>query len=411
MKIKQTLSAALLTLGIISHVDAQNVVYVTGATAFRSTVYQALNTAGVVFDSGSTITRATRDGSSASGANYMLFRGLIGGTDTYINCAWSGSEAGIASVADVTIDNDGVPLPGSPQTWLKADGTVTGDASAKPTTGELEGSSRQGDLAFSDTSKAVSLTANAPLKDYGVVGIVPFTWVKNLNSSPTPAWSALTNITLPQINVLLANGALPASFFTGNAAHTNYVYLVGRNKGSGTRANQLANSGYGTSKAIKQFSIGGGVTSSQTDTLTLAYEGNNGYESGGSGLARALAVDGSVSATDPFNGNTGWIAVGFLGTSDALSKGHTTANWLAADGVKLTDGAVTSGQYYFWGNEHFYGRDGISGYQDNVGQKIYDGVKANIGTAGSVPTATSSAINPIYMQVEKLSDTAFPTPQ
>jgi hypothetical protein len=416
MKLKTTIPAVLLALGIVIPAHAQNVVYLTGSTAFRSTVYNALNTPGVVFDAGSTITLAARGGGSVSGANYMLFLGPINGTETYVNCAWSGSEAGIASVSNVTIDNDGEPLAGSPQTWLKADGSVAaGWLSANPAAAEKETSTRQGDLAMADTSQGVSLTPRVPntqtdLKDYGTVGIVTFTWVKNINSNPSEEWSALKNLTLPQVQVLLSQGSVPVAFFTGIASQTNtYVYLVGRNKGSGTRANALADHGYGTTRTVQQFSIGGGVSTPTTNVLQLAYEGNNGYESGG-GVAAALAIDGSCQQTDPFHtGDTGWIAVGYLGTSDALSHGLTTNQWLTADGIMASNGPITEGQYYFWGNEHLYGKRNISGFQDTVGQKLLAGVKTVIGTSGSDPAGNSPGIAVDAMHAEKVSDTAFPT--
>src|SRR5215472_9428901 len=119
MKANCKITAALIALGIVSQASADNVVYLTGSTAFRGTLYNVLHTAGSVFDGA--VTEA-EFGSSQSGANYMLFHGNINGTPTYIDCAWSGSEAGIASASNVTIDNDGTPLAGSPETWLKADG-------------------------------------------------------------------------------------------------------------------------------------------------------------------------------------------------------------------------------------------------------------------------------------------------
>jgi hypothetical protein len=414
MKVNKALTAALVALGFVSAASADNVVYVTGSTAFRGTVYNALHTAGVVFDGA--VTEA-EFGSSASGANYMLFHGNINGTPTYINCAWSGSEAGIASASNVTIDNDGTPLAGSPETWLKADGSIpmSGLQGSAPSGSQLEASSHGADLAMADTSQAVSLTprvinTSTDLKDYGVAGIVTFTWAKNINTSPSAEWSSMTNITIPQINALLSQGYQPAAFFTGVATQTNnYVYLVGRNKGSGTRANELADSGYGTTRTVQQFSIGGGVSTATTGTLTLAYEANNGYESGG-GVAGALAINGSCGQTDPFfSDKPGWFAIGFMGINDALSKGLTTNNWLTADGVFETDGAVEEGQYAFWGHEHVFGKHNISGFQDTVGTKLFTGIQTTLGTAGSNPAAHSPGIALQYMHCDKSSDVAYPT--
>ena len=417
MKVKSALTAALIALGIVSQASADNVVYLTGSTAFRSTVYNALHTPGTVFDATPAITEAEFGGSSASGANYMLFHGNIAGTPTYIDCAWSGSEAGIASASNVQIDNDGIPLAGSPETWVKADGSIsmTGWTSTSPTSAQLEASSHQADLAMADTSQAVSLTPRVPntstdLKDYGVAGIVTFTWAKNINTSPSSEWSSMTNITIPQMNALISQGYQPTAFFTGIATQTNnFVYLVGRNKGSGTRANELADSGYGTTRTVTQFSIGGGVSTPTDGSLTLNYEGDNGYESGG-GVAAALAINGSCSQTDPFFAtHTGWYAVGMLGISDALSHGLTTNNWLTLDGVSESDGAIEEGQYAFWGHEHVYGKHNISGYQDTVGGKLFAGIQTALGTAGSNPAAHSPGIALQYMHCDKSSDVAYPT--
>lgn len=426
MKANWKITAALLALGIVSRASADNVVYLTGSTAFRSVVYQVLhNNSGdtnAVFDGG-TVTEA-EFGSSQAGANYMLFHGNINGTPTYINCAWSGSEAGIASAANVTIQNQDrngntIPLAGSPETWIRADGSIpmTGLQGSAPTSGQLETSSRQADLAQADTSQAVSLTPPVPntstaLVNYGTEGIVTFTWAKNYNTQPSTAYTNFKNITIEQAYVTLS-GPQPAGFYTGNAAdNSESVYMVGRNKGSGTRANALADTGYGTTRQVQQFSIGGGVdpTDPANGNLILAYENNNGYESGG-GVAAALGIDGSCQQTDPFSGNTGWIAIGYLGVNDALKAPLTTANWLTLDGVMESDGAITQGQYSFWGHEHLYGRSDIAGtYQDSVGQKLYQSLVNYLDStgAGSNPTAHSPGIALSNMQCTKSSDVAYP---
>lgn len=421
MKLNSKITMALLALGLVSSASADNVVFLTGSTAFRSTVYTALHTPGNVFDGA--VTEA-EFGSSQSGANYMLFHGNINGTPTYINCAWSGSEAGIASAAGVSIQNtdrngNTIPLAGSPETWLLADGSIsmTGLQGSAPTTAQLEASSHQSDLAMADTSQAVSLTpyvanTSTALKDYGTVGIVTFTFAKNVNSSPSSEWLSMTNLSIPQVNVLFSAGYQHTAFFTGNASQTNnYVYLVGRNKGSGTRANELSDTGYGTSTPVQQFSIGGGVQPGDTTTgLVLQYEANNGYESGG-GVATALGIDGSCQQQDPFFSNQpGWFAVGMLGVSDALSHGLAISpNWLTFEGVAESDGAIEEGQYQLWGHEHVLGRSNISGFQDTVGGKLFTGVQTSIGSNGSVPTAHSPGIALGYMHCTKSSDVAYPT--
>src|SRR5690242_20326326 len=126
MKISTQITAALIAVGIVSQAMALDpVVYLTGSTAFRSTTFLSLadnnGDAGAVFKPG-TITYGTWGNSSASGANYMVFHGtLTNGQSIYIDCAWSGSEAGIASACNTTLgntDRNGNPitLAGSPET-------------------------------------------------------------------------------------------------------------------------------------------------------------------------------------------------------------------------------------------------------------------------------------------------------
>jgi len=416
MRIKTTLAAALMAVGFVCQASAANVVYLTGSTAMRSTVYNQLNTPGAIFDSGATITRATRkfSGSNPNGASYMLFLGTISGTPTYINCVWSGSEAGIASAANVTLDNDGQPLAGSPATWLKADGSVAmTDATSAPAAGELETFSHGADLATADTSQAVSWTpyvanTSTALKDYGSMGIVTFTWVKNVNTAPNAAWTNLKSITTYQMQALFSSPQ-HAALFTGVSTDTNYVYLVGRNKGSGTRANALADSGFGISTAVNQFSVGGGVSTPATNLLVLASELNNGFESGGS-VATALSVDGSCAQVDPFYGYPGWLAVGYLSTGDAQKGGLTvTNNWLSENGVAESNGTVMDGQYSFWGNEHLLGKQNIGGYQDAVGSKLFNAIKNTLNATAPNPANHDGAIGTRWMNASKVSDTAYPT--
>ncbi len=320
---------------------------------------------------------ASRGNADPSKANFIEYIGQRSGTWTIANCAWSGSEAGIASVANETVLNsDGHPLAGSPQTWMKADGSVTGISASSPTAGEKEASSRQGDLAMADTSQAVSLTQDISLHDYGVLGIVPFVWLKNTNSVALPAETRLTGVTTFQLQNLLGAPQF-ASTFTGNPLDTNGVYCVGRNKGSGTRVNTLADTQYGITTDVNQFSIGGGVAfgSSQTTTLILGSEGNNGYESGGN-VINALKIDGSSAQVDPFPGSyggtpgqVGWIAIGYAGLGDA--GGLPTSHWLTLNGVAESDGAVEQGTYSFWGHEHLFGvHNRTSGFQFDLGTAI-----------------------------------------
>ncbi|HEU6447312.1 MAG TPA: hypothetical protein VFV23_02600 [Verrucomicrobiae bacterium] len=430
MKITTKITAALIAMGIVSHAMATDpVVYLTGSTAFRSIVESALASSaggtnnGAVFDSAPSYT--TYGGSTAGGANYMVFHGTVGGQGVYINCAWSGSEAGIASACNTTLlnqDRDGnsVALAGSPATWIDVtkvtlDGSVN---SANPSPGIMESSSHGADLAQADTSQAVSWTpyvagTQTALNDYGTEGIVTFTWAKNVNTTPDASWASLTNVTLPQLAVELGHGYEFPAFFTGVSSQTNeYVYVVGRNKGSGTRMNALADTGYGTKKSVTQFSIGEGIEVASTGSLLLDYENNNGYESGG-GVATALGFDGSCHQQDPFFPQyAGWFAIGYLGCGDAITHGLTVANnWLACDGVQESNGSIEEGQYSFWGHEHLYGKYQIAGIQNTVGQAVFNAVSKNLDLQGygSVPANHDGGIALKYMHCSKSTDVAYPT--
>ena len=460
MKISTQLTAALVATGLVSQAMATDpVVYLTGSTAFRSTAFLALadnnGDAGAVFDAGS-VTFGTWGSGSASGANYMVFHGTIGGAGVYVDCAWSGSEAGIASACNSTLqnirrDNTTTPLAGSPETWVDYTTATLASAPAgnvqsgnpgpngSPANGaQLEASSHGSDLATADTSQAVSWTpavanTQTALKDYGSPCVVTFTMTRNVNPNPSTDWLECSNLTLPQLQVMTANGYAPAWFISGDPNALQNVYLVGRNLGSGTRMNYLSDSAYGAHKSIIQNSIGYGVDNrdpgQSVTTLLLQNEGDNGYESGG-GVAKALAntggstTSGSCQQTDPIHGGTGWFAVGYLSPSDALNPSNNgnqngngtglfcnTNNWVTLDGVPSNNNNIENGQWWFWGHEHLYGKFQISGTQDTIGNKLFNAIGGQITLQnfGVAPGGHDPGIPYSLMFVSKSSDVAFPS--
>ncbi|HUA39534.1 MAG TPA: hypothetical protein VMA35_14170 [Candidatus Sulfopaludibacter sp.] len=456
MKISTPIMAALVAMGIVSQASATDpVVYLTGSTAFRSTVFAALSdntgTSNSVFQAG-TITYGTWGNSSAGSANYMVFHGtLTNGQPVYINCAWSGSEAGIASACNTSLLNvrrDGTttPLAGSPETWvdyttatLSSSGNVQSGnpgPNGSPANGaQLEASSHGADLAQADTSQAVSWTPATnntvtALQDFGSEGVVTFTLSRNVNPNPSQDWIDCSNITLPQIITMTQNGYAPAWFISGNPNDLMDVYLVGRNLGSGTRMNFLSDSGYGSHRSVIQNSIGYGVDNrdpAQTNSLILQNEGNNGYESGG-GVAKALAdtgrssTSGSCQQLDPVhNTGTNWFAIGYVAPSDALSTGNNggqtpplycnTNNWITVDGVFSDNNNIENGQWWLWGHEHLYGKFQISGIQSTVGGVLFNAISSKIISQGFgvAPGGHDPAIPYGLMFVTKSSDVVFPS--
>jgi hypothetical protein len=443
MKKITQISAALLALGLVSQAGADPVVYITGSTAYRGIVMTALlnNTGtnnGAIFDTGS-VTYVTYGNSAATGANYAVVHGTNNGSPIYVDCAWSGSEAGIASACNVQLQNQDrngntIPLAGSPETWLNVSNVTLNNTaiSTNPGASLLESSSHGADLAQADTSQAISWTpfvanTQTALKDFGAQGVVTFTITRNNQSgnsgsgTPTGAsneWVNCGNITLPQFNTLLSQGALPANFISGNTNDSDFtVYLVGRNLGSGTRMNALGDSAYGAHKAVQQYSIGYGIEETpQVNALILTNEGNNGYE-GGSGVAKALGILGSCQQADPFNGGTGWFAVGYVGPADALNAsgnfgGAPTNCWMTVDGIPSNNGTIENGQYWYWGHEHLLGKYQISGTPLTVGNLLFNGVVKTTQSQnlGASPGGHDAAIQNALMNVHKKSDVAFPLP-
>ena len=461
MKNITKITAALAALGLVTQAMATDpVVYLTGSSAFRSTVFNALsdNTHGypnAVFEAG-TVTYGTWGNSSAGSATYMVFHGTLAtnGEACYVDCAWSGSEAGIASASDTTLENadrNGNPLTlnGSPETWvdyttatLASGGNVQSGnpgANGSPANGaQLEAGSHGADLTQADTSQAVSWTpfvanTSTALVPYGSEGAVTFTISRNVNPAPDQSWSDCTNVTIPQLYELASGGVAPAWFFTGNPNDKDAVYLVGRNLGSGTRMNFLSGTTFGPHNPVQQYSIGWGCGDpgdpAQTPTtLWLTNEDNNGYESGGS-LAKALADTGdsdsagSCQQADPFgNAPAGyhWFALGYVSPADATSTGNNggqstplypnTNYWVTVDGVFSDNQNIENGALWFWGHENLYGKESNSGIQDYAGRALEKAVIGQMGLSsyGVSPGGHDPGIPYSLMNVTKAGDTSFP---
>jgi hypothetical protein len=449
MKCNRLITAALLAVGLISQASASStatiggttytVVYITGSTAFRANVFTAVSTS--LFDS--TPTTQPASGVTGSTSAYNIY-GTIGGSPYLLSFDFTGSEAGLASLQNVAVSNPNtdnslvgysggaVNLPGTPQ--------PTGFIS--PTGGSAV--TAQPDLAFSDTSKAVSITAaNVSLVDYGIVAVIPFTWAKGKDSSPDSSWTHLTNITDPQANLQLGGGQT-ASFLTGYPADGDDVYTIGRNKGSGTRVNTLLDTLHGVGNAVDQWVpanaqyVGGTPTFEGSTTTTLAADGglsevvNDGFDSG-SGVAKTLALD-----VNGYNdGYTNVITIGYLGVSDfqgTAFPGGAVA--LTLNGVVENDATVQSGNYSFWGHEHLYGTVGqstsspggfiarkLAGTTDNTQMGTAyvtagSALETSFGTGGgreanpyTTTAAASTAIDPATVHADKTGDTGYPSQQ
>ena len=440
MKNKQ-ITSALVALGLVSLASAANantVIYLTGSTAARAIIYSACTTSGQVFTGASTVVSAN----NSSGASQIVYEGTISGISgtVDIDCAFTGSEAGIAAVAgqnDTTepalgqnVNGGTFNLPGIPPSFLTEASNWT-TASTLPIAGGVS----VPDLTMADTSQAVSLTpiSTAALHSFGIVGVVPFTFMKGYEKTPDPTWTNVVNVATSVFNTFVA-GANTGNFFTGNTNDvTEGIFIVGRNKGSGTRVNALLNAAqYPVNNSVDQYGYASYPTGSGTLTFSGSYAagqslfeaGNDGFDSGG-GVQSTLNVDSSGQTQ---------VLVGYLGISDAAhaeadnntgpggsgsATGSGPASYLTFNGVWESDAAVENGAYTFWGSEHLYGVPSPSATDTTVGTKLASGVEANLlandgraaGAVGPTYSAQSILIPTSLMNVSRSDlDSGFPFP-
>ncbi|HZV36249.1 MAG TPA: hypothetical protein VFB72_16855 [Verrucomicrobiae bacterium] len=396
MKINNLVLAGALSLGLASIANAQNRVYLTGSTAFRPALYNAL---AACFDASPAVQIAAYKCSTVGTidphtAGQMEFKGNIGGAAYIIKCAWSGSEAGISDVAK-----------NSTETFIDDIG-VNGVQAINSTSAASATDSHAVDLAMADTSQAVSKTQTPALTGIEV-GIIPFIWIKNAQGHPYhagtyPDYDRIVNVTHPQLRVALTGGTL-AALITGNASDTNhYVYVSGRDNNSGTRVNTFCDTGYGVFKLPQQIIITG---SDGAPTIQNGATTTSGQSSGGT-LATTMTYSGSATAADPINGGTGWYAIAYVGMYDAdvalASGGDAVA--LTLNGVAESPAAVEQGQYSFWGNEHIYQNvNGLSSAANTVYNSLTTGGKISGAVDGTHEISLSA------MQATKTTDLSDPT--
>jgi hypothetical protein len=352
MKLKEIILASAFMLGAVSLCEA-GTIYLTGSTAMRSSIFTTIRTAGSVFTAVPTTT--TYEGSSASGANYMVFSGtLVGGSGTtVIKCHWSGSEGGIRDVAS------------SASELFVDDSIVDG---ANHTTSPGTTISHNVDLAMADNSQAFSRTKVPALTTGTNVAVITFTWVRN------PGLWTGTNITDAMIRKAL-QGACKRAVFSGNVSDTNdFVYVSGRDNQSGTRVNQFGESGFGIFSFPNQIEMDSSGNMLDLDPPNGTYAGDFGFSSGGT-LAGTLGAN-TTAKPDLFNSGSGYSVIAFLSRGDANTAIANGAIELTANGVAQNSANVKEGTYMYWGNEYIYQRNGVS----SEAQSVYNRMVISIPT-------------------------------
>jgi hypothetical protein len=395
MKFKSLLIGAS-ALGFAASAQAQTVINITGATAFRSAAHSAImasfNQSGAL---GTTWNYATNNAAGSGTMGRAIYKGTFPGISgtTVIRTSWTGSVEGVRALTKPTL---------VPETYLKDSNlNLSGfTAGVKGGASDTETSTSHA-FAFADMAQAAAPAAYASPKLNGVpVGVIAFAPVINRNAD-----AAITNITINQFRRLVSNGTLPLSMLTGNASSNGTVYNVQRNDGSGTRVIHLAEIGHGPANLTKGYLLTG---SSSLDTPVLApltantttnpntaisndYRstsvlGNGGYTSGGT-IATWMRL--------PSSGN--FNIVSWLGTPDAVSAYNTGSGGrvLAYNGEKLdgiaagglTDAdrdKIRTGKYSAWSFEQLFyvGTLASGSAKKAVYDKLVANIPSNLGTAG-----------------------------
>jgi hypothetical protein len=373
MKLLKLMTYAAAGLALVNSSQADTTLYVTGSTAFRSNTHNAIKH---IF-SGTTLKyawiqnaagNATENNSSAA-----MYQGTVTGIPgtTTIKTHWSGSEAGVQTVAG-----------GFTVTFLPAGTTLTAAGN------QLDSSTALSDSVVPDVAMADAFQASSNFKagtskgspPFGtyrnlaghttglpagnIVGIVPFKFVA---SDDAPG--SVTNMSSQIARALFSTGKVPLSMFTGSAADQGvHAFAIGRDIDSGTRLTTFAETGLGALAVVKQYeplkggvrattngtgATGDGVNvamltasdfwpSETIDGITEAV-GNGGYSSGGT-VALVLA---NHNAANQF-------MISYLGASDAATATSNGAHELTFNGTAFDPNAIAQGDYTFWGYEHLY---------------------------------------------------------
>lgn len=402
MKTKIAVLSLVMAAGYASAAD----IYITGATAFRAAAIKAIASSytGTFFASYNSGSLQTAGRAAFSGN----FPGISGTTNIY--CSWNGSVEGIRALHD----NELVTFIGTiPTTAGAADGTGGAvDATTKTNAAQL---------AFSDVSQSSTPFTTTPLyPSEPAVGVVAFSWVVNGGGDP-----GITGMTSQLSSALLNNGSQPLRMWTGLAGDASkFVFLTGRNDGSGTRTTVFAESGFGISLPTQQWKPT--VASNVITTLRLwpvadgtnvsnvwnsDVAGNGGFSSGGNlttsmrstsaavqrqnaagtnvGAPISLSLIGYQSAADAFQ-----TQVAGAGTPGRLLK-YNGADALTFSGTGTVSdpfvlsaasvNAIATGQYTLWGYENLYSVVDLTTNADldAVYNAIKDGATAaNLGLSG-----------------------------
>ena len=366
MKKTLLLTMALGLAGASSLMAGTIDVYLTGSTAFRTSVYtacQKLYTGGApnVFY-GSAANGGADSGFSSKTASWCMtgtpITGLtnISGNTLVIHGLFTGSIQGIQTVEQA------VPL-----IFATPAGTAGGLTSAYVTNTPT--------IAFSDASGvSASFPATGNYAEENVC-VQPFVMVKS--ASINSIMASITNATWEQLEYGIPNGRIPFSVWSGKSGAdntNNFVYLIQRTSDSGTRRCETAQEYYQFTDPVgvyvydftnKFFFQPSNTTNSLVGSFPYGVVGsagnNNVNQNWGPGYVAGSDIATELNYTDATN-----TSIAYLSMNDA--KGVGAANWAnvvsfnglwptaAGAGISGNTGTnnyapITTGLYPCWGNE------------------------------------------------------------
>lgn len=372
MKVNKTISALSLSLGMAVAAQAANTpVYITGSTAFRGQIFNAL----------ANDMHLTANSGDAGGNNSFTFTGTpsdvnsvgldstVTSTPVNVYCTFSGSAEGTQALINGTTQVNNYESVG---------GGTFNHAGV--------------DLAFSDVQQAVEPDANetqltalqtpcdSQNPPFNGIAVQPFCFIANSNA----ATAGVSNMDSAHFTALYAGGSvfagagtLPLGFFNNSAPSTNVVYAVGRYNLSGTRITAILDDGYDLSVGLNQYALA-------TNANAPAGVASTDHASpGGNNWVQLTQVDANGFPTNGYfsGGNVGTAihqsslnnvppAVGYISFSDATgktdaAKGDAALLWNGEYAGSLTNSithapaawniaGVENGSYQFWSYEQLY---------------------------------------------------------
>ena len=321
--IKLTLTALAGAL-LATSVQAQTEINLSGAVAFRSTAYRAIRN--LFLNNGGTLL-------SQNPADGTILSGAAGNTASELKVTWTGTIPSLYGTNVITVRAYYNGAVAGIQD-LAQNRNVAFLTSATPgNTNTTVGT--QSDIAFSSIFQAATEFPTPVLND-ALFGATPINFVKS-----TLGTAGITNITTHQLKTLIANGSLPAWFFTGNTNDTHTIYFINRDPTAGQRVTVLLESlftgspqSYFWNTANNQWAGDAtGRTAGQITTHLNTYSNAISY----------------LISEDSYNVNAGQNILTYNGNK--AFKG-TFSNSSVNDFTPVIDG-----QYSLWVYEHLLTRD------------------------------------------------------